>query len=52
VVVNLDNLVGKSARNAVRATGAHLPPDSPDLNSSEQVFAKLKHLMRAAQTWR
>ena len=41
--------------------GAHLiflPPYSPDLNPIEQVFAKLKHLLRKAQprdveaTWR
>ncbi len=35
------------------ARGAHLlflPPDSPDLNPIEQVFAMLKHLMRNAQT--
>jgi transposase len=55
-VVILDNLgshKGKPARNAVRARGAHLlflPAYSPDLNPIEQVFAKLKHLMRAAQT--
>jgi len=63
-VVILDNLgshKGKAARAAVRARGAHiifLPPYSPDLNPIEQVFAKLKHLMRKAQprdveaTWR
>lgn len=63
-VVVLDNLSshkGKKARAAVRARGAHLfflPPYSPDLNPIEQVFAKLKHLMRKAQprqveaTWR
>ena len=63
-LVILDNLgshKGKSARNAIRAKGAHLmflPPYSPDLNPIEQVFAKLKHLMRAAEprdveaTWR
>jgi transposase len=63
-VVILDNLgshKGKPARAAIRATGAHLlflPPYSPDLNPIEQVFAKLKHLMRAAEprtieaTWR
>jgi transposase len=63
-VVVLDNLgshKGKAARAAVRAQGAHLfflPPYSPDLNPIEQVFAKLKHLMRKAQprdseaTWR
>ena len=53
-VVILDNLgshKGKSARNAIRATGAHLlflPPYSPDLNPIEQVFAKLKLLLRKA----
>ena len=63
-LVILDNLgshKGKSARNAIRAKGAHLmflPPYSPDLNPIEQVFAKLKPLMRAAEprdveaTWR
>jgi len=63
-VVVLDNLgshKGKAARTAVRASGAHLlflPPYSPDLNPIEQVFAKLKHMMRKAQprdveaTWR
>jgi transposase len=54
-VVILDNLgshKGKPARNAIRAKGAHLlflPPYSPDLNPIEQVFAKLKHLIRAAE---
>ncbi len=63
-VVVLDNLgshKGKAARAIVRAKGAHLiflPPYSPDLNPIEQVFAKLKHLVRNAQprdvqaTWR
>ena len=63
-LVILDNLgshKGKAARAAIRAKGAHLiflPPYSPDLNPIEQVFAKLKHLMRKAQprdveaTWR
>jgi transposase len=63
-IVVLDNLgshKGKTARNAIRAAGAHLiflPPYSPDLNPIEQVFAKLKHLLRNAQprdveaTWR
>ena len=54
-VVVLDNLgshKGKAARAIVRAKGAHLlflPPYSPDLNPIEQVFAKLKHLVRNAQ---
>ena len=64
-VVVLDNLgshKGSVARAIVRAKGAHLqfflPPYSPDLNPIEQVFAKLKHLVRKAQprdvdaTWR
>lgn len=63
-VVILDNLgshKGKAARQAVRERGAHLlfrPPYSPDLNPIEQLFAKLKHLMRKAEeqnheaTWR
>jgi transposase len=63
-IVVLDNLgshKGKAARNAIRAAGAHLiflPPYSPDLNPIEQVFAKLKHLLRNAEprdveaTWR
>ena len=63
-VVVLDNLgshKGKAARAAIRAAKAKLfflPPYSPDLNPIEQVFAKLKHLVRKAQprdleaTWR
>jgi transposase len=63
-IVILDNLgshKGKAARNAIRQAGAHLlflPAYSPDLNPIEQVFAKLKHLMRDASartveaTWR
>ncbi len=54
-VVIMDNLgshKGKSVRKAIRAVGARLlflPPYSPDLNPIEQVFAKLKHLLRLAQ---
>ncbi len=63
-IVILDNLgshKGKAARVAIRNAGAHLlflPPYSPDLNPIEQLFAKLKHLMRKAEerthpaTWR
>jgi len=53
-VVIMDNLgshKGTAVRNAIRAAGAHLlflPPYSPDLNPIEQVFAKLKHLVRTA----
>jgi transposase len=63
-VVILDNLgshKSKAVRKAIRAVGARLlflPPYSPDLNPIEQVFSKLKHLMRKAAersleaTWR
>jgi len=63
-VVIMDNLgshKGPAIRSAIRAAGAKLfflPPYSPDLNPIEQVFAKLKHLMRKAAertveaTWR
>ncbi len=53
-IVSLDNLgshKGKAVRDAIRAAGAKrifLPAYSPDLNPIEQVFAKLKHLMRKA----
>jgi transposase len=55
-VVVLDNLgshKGKAVRRAIRAAGAHLiflPPYSPDLNPIEQVFAKLKTLLKKANT--
>ena len=51
-VVVLDNLgshKGKAVRQAIRKAGAHLiflPKYSPDLNPIEQVFAKLKTLLR------
>jgi transposase len=63
-IIILDNLgshKGRGVRRAIRQAGAHLfflPPYSPDLNPIEQLFAKLKHLMRKAQartvddTWR
>lgn len=53
-IVILDNLgshKGKLVRRAIRAIGAKLiflPKYSPDLNPIEQVFAKLKHLLRKA----
>lgn len=53
-VVILDNLgshKGEAVRRAIRKAGAHLlflPPYSPDLNPIEQVFAKLKTLLRKA----
>ena len=61
VMDNLGSHKGKAVRQAIRAAGARLlflPPYSPDLNPIEQVFAKLKHLMRKAAertvetTWR
>ena len=48
---NLGSHKGKAVRRAIRAAGAHLfflPPYSPDLNPIEQVFAKLKALLRKA----
>ena len=54
-VVILDNLgshKGKAVRKAIRAVGARLPflpKSSPDLNPLEQVFAKLKGLLRKAK---
>ena len=53
-IVILDNLGSHKApaiRKAIRAAGARLlflPAYSPDLNPIEQVFAKLKHLLRKA----
>ena len=54
-VVVMDNLgshKGQAIRKAIRAAGAKLiflPPYSPDLNPIEQVFAKLKTLLRKAE---
>jgi len=53
-IVIMDNLASHkrpAIRQAIRAAGARLlflPPYSPDLNPIEQVFAKLKHLLRKA----
>jgi len=53
-IVILDNLQSHQAKavpEAIRAVGAillFLPAYSSDLNPIEQVFAKLKHLMRKA----
>ncbi len=57
-IVIMDNLGshrGKAVRQLIRSAGAKLfllPKYSPDLNPIEQVFAKLKHLLRkcAART--
>lgn len=51
VVDNLSSHKGKAIRKALEAIGASLrflPPYSPDLNPIEQVFAKLKTLLRRA----
>lgn len=61
IIDNLGSHKGKAVRRAIRAAGAKLfflPPYSPDLNPIEQVFAKLKTLLRKAAertveaTWR
>jgi len=61
IIDNLGSHKGKAVRKAIRAAGAKLfflPPYSPDLNPIEQVFAKLKTLLRKAaertvdDTWR
>ena len=49
VMDNLGSHKGAAVRHAIRATGAKLfflPPYSPDLNPIEQMFAKLKTLLR------
>jgi len=51
IMNNLSNHKRPAIREAIRGAGAKLlflPPYSPDLNPIEQVFAKLKHLMRKA----
>lgn len=54
-IVIMDNLGshrGERVRKAIRQAGAKLlflPKYSPDLNPIEQVFSKLKHLLRKAQ---
>jgi transposase len=55
VIDNLGSHKGKAVRHAIKSAGAKLfflPKYSPDLNPIEQVFAKLKHLLRkeAART--
>lgn len=53
-IVIMDNLgshKGKDVRKAIRSAKAKLfflPKYSPDLNPIEQIFAKLKHLLRKA----
>ena len=48
---NLGSHKGVAVRRLIRSAGAKLfflPKYSPDLNPIEQVFAKLKHLLRKA----
>jgi transposase len=61
IIDNLGSHKAKAVRRAIRAAGAKLfflPAYSPDLNPIEQVFAKLKTLLRKAAertveaTWR
>ena len=61
IIDNLGSHKGKAVRRAIRAVQAKLlflPAYSPDLNPIEQVFAKLKTLLRKAEertveaTWR
>lgn len=52
VMDNLGSHKSQAVRDAIRAAGAHrllLPAYSPDLNPIEQVFAKLKTLLRKAR---
>ena len=49
IVDNLGSHKGKAVRCAIEQAGAflvYLPPYSPDLNPIEQVFAKLKAMLR------
>jgi transposase len=61
IIDNLGSHKSSAVRRAIRSAGAKLfflPPYSPDLNPIEQVFAKLKTLLRKAarrtieDTWR
>ena len=61
IIDNLGSHKGKAVRRAIRDAGGKLfflPPYSPDLTPIEQVFAKLKTLLRKAAertveaTWR
>ena len=51
IMDNLGSHKGKAVRQAIRSAGAKLfflPKYSPDLNPIEQLFAKLKHMLRNA----
>jgi transposase len=52
VMDNLGSHKGRETRATIRSVGARLlflPPYSPDLNPIEQVFAKMKTLLRKAE---
>lgn len=52
IIDNLGSHKSKRVRSLLRTAGARLvflPPYSPDLNPIEQVFAKLKAMLRKAQ---
>ena len=52
IMDNLSSHKSNAVRQAIRATGAKLfflPTYSPDLNPIEQVFSKLKRLLRKAK---
>ena len=52
VIDNLGSHKSRRVRAAIRRAGAHLvflPPYSPDLNPIEQVFSKLKAMLRKPQ---
>jgi transposase len=51
IMDNLSSHKARAVRQLIRAAGAKLffwPKYSPDMNPIEQVFAKLKHLLRKA----
>ena len=51
IMDNLNSHKGKPVRSMIRKAGAHLfflPAYSPDMNAIEQVFAKVKTLLRKA----
>ncbi len=51
IMDNLSSHKNRAVRTAIRDAGArllYLPKYSPDLNPIEQMFAKLKHLLRKA----
>lgn len=51
VIDNLGSHKGQAIQQAIAEAGAQLvflPPYSPDLNPIEQVFSKLKHMLRKA----